>query len=142
MTRRAKVLFPSRDGELMGELIQYLRDEGAEDLVEAFFETYWEARTAAVKNKLRDADALEDQLAVLHNILEGEGFMPDIHRDEGRVTVRECNCPFPESVKHTDAPCRLEEKFYETLFEAALDRVSYIPNGSAACTYEIEVDAP
>jgi predicted ArsR family transcriptional regulator len=141
MTRRAKVLFPSRDGELMGELIQYLRDEGAEDLVEAFFETYWKARTAAVKTELQDADSLDDQLAVLHDILEGEGFMPNIHQDEGHVTVRECNCPFPESVKQTDAPCRLEEKFYETLFEAALDRVSYIPDGSAACTYKIEIDA-
>ena len=141
MSRRAKMLFPSRDGELMGELIQYLRDQGAEDLVETFFETYWDARTAAVKDELQEADTLDDQLTVLRQILEAEGFMPDVHREEGQVTVRECNCPFPESVKHTDAPCRLEEQFYETLFETALDRISYIPDGSAACTYEIEVDS-
>ncbi len=141
MSRRAKVLFPSRDGELMGELIQHLRAEGAEALIEDFFETYWDSRTAAVKSKLQDADSLDDQLSVLRNILEAEGFMPNVHRAEGRITVRECNCPFPESVKQTDAPCRLEEKFYETLFEAALERVSYIPDGSAACTYEIEVDS-
>jgi predicted ArsR family transcriptional regulator len=43
-------------------------------------------------------------------------------------------------VKQTGVPCRLEEQFYKEIFEAALDRVSYIPDGSAACTYEINVD--
>lgn len=140
MSRRAKVLFPSRDGELMGELIRFLREEEAEDLVETFFETYWEARTEAVKERVRGADTLDEQLEVLREILEAEGFMPNVSRSEDRVTVRECNCPFPESVKQTDAPCRLEEQFYEEIFEAALDRVTYIPEGSAACTYRIDVD--
>jgi len=140
MSQRAKVLFPSRDGELMGQLIQYLRDQDAEGLVESFFETYWEARTEAVKERLQEADTLDEQLVVLREILKAEGFMPNIQREDGQVTVRECNCPFPESVRQTDAPCRLEEEFYETIFESLLHRVSYIPDGEAACVYEIEVD--
>lgn len=142
MTRRAKVLFPSRDGELMGELVQFLKEEGAEDLVETFFERYWEARTEAVKQKLRSvaADDLEGQLEVLRGILEEEGFMPEVNEEEQTVTVRECNCPFPESVKRTRIPCRLEEEFYKTIFETELERVSHIPEGHSACTYEIEVE--
>jgi predicted ArsR family transcriptional regulator len=139
MSRRAKMLFPSRDGELMGSLLQFLREHGAEELVETFFEDYWDARTQAVKQKLREAaaDDLEEKLEVLRSILEAEGFMPEISRRGGRVTIRECNCPFPESVKQTKLPCRLERAFFEALFGSALDRVSYIPEGNAACTYEI-----
>ena len=139
MTRRAKVLFPSRDGELMGELVQFLNEQGAQKLVETFFESYWKKRTQAVKRKLRDVapDNLEEQLAVLQEILEKEGFMPEVDEDESSVTVRECNCPFPESVKQTRVPCQLEKKFYETIFETELARVTYIPDGNPACTYEV-----
>lgn len=139
MTRRAKVLFPSRDGQLMGELIQFLREEGAEELVETFFESYWEDRTEAVKRKLRTVapENLGEQLKVLRDILEEEGFMPEIDEGMRTVTVRECNCPFPESVAQTRVPCRLEKRFYETLFGAELDRVTYIPDGNPACTYEV-----
>jgi predicted ArsR family transcriptional regulator len=139
MTRRAKMLFPSRDGELMGTLLQFLGEQGADELVETFFEDYWDARTRAVKQKLREVaeDDPAQQLEVLRSILEEEGFMPEISHKEGRVTIRECNCPFPESVKQTTLPCRLEKEFFEALFDTALERVSYIPEGNAACTYEL-----
>jgi predicted ArsR family transcriptional regulator len=140
MSRQAKMLFPSRDGELMGRLLQYLRDHGAADLVETFFEEYWAARTRAVKQRLRGeaSDDVDEQLDVLRSILEEEGFMPEIDSQGERVTVRECNCPFPESVKQTKIPCRLEREFFEAIFEAELDRVTYIPEGHSACTYEVD----
>lgn len=142
MTRRARVLFPSRDGELMGRLLQFLQDHGVEEWVETFFEDYWDARTEAVKQRLQDAapDDLDEQLDVLCSILEEEGFMPEVEREDNRVTIRECNCPFPESVKHTKIPCRLERAFFEAVFETELERVTYIPEGNAACSYEMTVD--
>ena len=144
MTRRAKVLFPSRDGELMGRLVRFLKEQGAEALVQTFFETYWNDRTEAVKRKLQRvaSDDIDDTVETLREILEEEGFMPKITRKENQVTIRECNCPFPESVKHTKIPCRLERQFYETLFEVEVDRVTYIPEGNAACSYELKTASP
>lgn len=142
MTRRAKVLFPSRDGELMGKLIRFLHEEGAEDLVRRFFEAYWNDRTDAIKRKLEAvaSDDVDEKVETLRKILEEEGFMPEISRDEEQVTIRECNCPFPESVKETRIPCRLEEEFYKTIFETELERVSHIPEGNSACTYAIPTE--
>lgn len=142
MSERARVLFPSRDEELMGALIRFLRERGEEALVEAFFEAYWAARTRAVRERLREAadGTLDERLDVLRSILEEEGFMPVVSRGEGTVTIQECNCPFPESVKETKIPCRLERTFFEDLFETTLDRVSYIPEGNPACTYTLLVD--
>ena len=143
MTPKAKMLFPSRDGELMGELLQYLRDNGVADLVTSFFEEYWDARTRSVKHRLREesGDALEARLDVLQSILDEEGFMPTVDRTDDRVVIRECNCPFPESVKQTKIPCRLERDFFEALFETELERVTYIPEGNPACTYEVAAEA-
>jgi predicted ArsR family transcriptional regulator len=66
--------------------------------------------------------------------------MPEIRENEDAITVRECNCPFPESVKRTRIPCQLEKRFFEAIFQADLDRVSYIPDGNPACTYEVSRD--
>lgn len=139
MTPKAKILFPSRDGELMGRLLAFLNEEGAEELVGTFFEDYWNERTRRVKQKLEDVgeDDLEKRLELLAEILEEEGFMPQIERGEGTITIRECNCPFPESVKQTHIPCKLEAAFYETLFGAEVERSNYIPDGHPACTYEL-----
>lgn len=144
MTPKGNVLFPSRDGELMNRLLAFLHEQGAEDLVHAFFETYWRERTERVKQRLEavSEDDLDGRLELLAEILDEEGFMPQIDRSEGTVTIRECNCPFPESVKQTRIPCRLEAAFYEAVLGAAVERSAYIPDGHAACTYELPLASP
>lgn len=139
MTAKAKILFPSRDGELMGQLLAYLKEEGAEELVAAFFESYWHERTERVKERLEGVseDDLEKRLELLAEILDEEGFMPKIERTGEGITIRECNCPFPEAVKRTRLPCQLEAAFYEAVFGTKVERSNYIPDGYPACTYEL-----
>ena len=132
----AETLFPSRDGHLLGSLLDYLLDRDEDALVRDFFERYWDDRLRDVQDRLRhvpagDADGF---LAVLAEVLREQGFMPEVRRNGG-VTIRECNCPFPEAVKRTRLPCRLEAEFFERLFDAPPERVTYIPDGAAACTY-------
>lgn len=143
MTPRGSALFPSRDGELARELIAFLQAEGADHLVLSFFETFWAERTRQVKDRLTEAEAdtAEERLDVLRTILEEEGFMPEIDTDGDALVIRECNCPFPDTVKRTKLPCRLEADFYAALFDTEPERVSYIPEGRSACTYEFPADA-
>ncbi len=143
MTPKAKILFPSRDGELMGRVLEFLDQEGAQELVARFFETYWQERTDRIRAELAAAgdDDLETRLELLAAILAEEGFMPNIERSGDGITVRECNCPFPESVKQTRLPCQLEAAFYEAIFGAAVERSHYIPDGHPACTYELDPEA-
>ena len=63
--------------------------------------------------------------------------MAKIERSAEGITIRECNCSFPESVKRTRIPCRLEAAFYEALFGAEVERSTYMPDGYSACTYEL-----
>lgn len=137
LTGRAHALFPSRDKKLMGELLAFLREQGEGALVERFFQTYWDERTQRVRAQLAgvQADDAVQRLDVLRHVLEEEGFMPEIDATEDEIVIRECNCPFPEAVKQTRLPCRLEADFFEALFDEPAERVSYIPDGNAACTY-------
>lgn len=130
-------LFPSRDGVLLRELLAFLDREGQAPLVEAFFTRFWEARLREVEFRMADVapDDRAGRLAVLERVLKEQGFMPQIEANDRELVVRECNCPFPEAVKKTRLPCRLEARFFEQVLRHDAERVSYIPDGHAACTY-------
>ena len=143
ITEQGERLFPSRDGILLRELLHYLRKQGLEDQIEAFFASFWETRIEEVKHRLRragEAGDLDHKLEVLATMLQEEGFMPDIQHVAGRVVIRECNCPFTGAVKQTQLPCKLEEAFYKAVLDETVERVAYMPDGSAACTYVIARD--
>lgn len=144
LTEEGEALFPSQARRMLSRLIAFVQEEDQEDLLERFFETYWDERLHEVEyrlSRLPENDP-EARLQELQCILQEQGFMPEIEHSDDGMLVRECNCPFPEIVKNTRIPCRLEARFYEQVFGTALERVSYIPEGNPACTYEIPGISP
>ena len=155
LTRQGEERFPSEERELLGNLIRYLQDEGKQHLLQAFFESFWNKRAARACELMQaaaevqetvpeQAGSLPPDLKALSDLLESEGFMPEIHYDEsdGNVIVRECNCPFKSVIRETRLPCRLEARFYEKVFGRKVSRTSFIPDGGDACTYRIEQANP
>ncbi len=135
LTPAGAQLFPNRDGALLGRLLAFLKEEGAEELLQRFFERYWAERLQIARQRLASAQTSEARLAALRTFLEEEGFMPEIVHSEQGLAIRECNCPFSETVRHTRLPCYLEARFFERLLGQKVLRVTYIPEGSSACSY-------
>ncbi len=155
LTREGEDRFPSEERELLGDLIRYLQEEGKQHLLQAFFETFWNKRAAracelmqaAADNNETDPEqtgSLPPGLKALSDLLESEGFMPEIHYDESdkTLTIRECNCPFKSAIRETSLPCRLEARFYEKIFGQKISRTAFIPDGDDACSYRIEQANP
>ena len=137
LTPEAEALFPARDGVLLGRLLAYLQERGDGALVEDFFVHFWDERLRDARHRLSlvPAGDAEGRLAALVELLREQGFMPEVRRGEDGLVIRECNCPFPEAVRRTRLPCRLEARFFEALFDDRVSRVTYIPDGFPACTY-------
>lgn len=144
LTAEGERLFPSRDHVLLGGLLDYLNATGNEHLVNGFFERFWANRLREVEFQLSKipSDDREARVRVVEELLEEQGFMPDIQRGEKGLVIRECNCPFAEAVRHTRLPCQLEAEFFEKVFDDRIGRVAYIPDGSPACTYEFSGTVP
>ncbi len=140
LTPAGAQLFPNRDGALLGRLLTFLKEVGAEELLRRFFERYWAERLQAAQQRLASARTPEARLAALRDFLEEEGFMPEIVVSDQGVEIRECNCPFAETIRHTRLPCYLEARFFEQLLGQEAVRVTHIPDGSPACSYAF--DAP
>jgi len=138
LTAEGEGLFPSQDHVLLGRMIEFLEQENEDELILAFFRNFWDERLEDVQYRLGklDPDDREGRLEVLERLLDEQGFMPEFSQGEQGLVIRECNCPFPEAVRRTRLPCRLEAEFFERVFDRPIGRVSYIPDGSPACTYE------
>lgn len=144
LTSKGNSLFPSSESKLIRKIIQYLKSKGSEQLVEDFFEDFWDQRLEEARNRIRKSSAedRESKVKILIQMLGEEGFMPEFELDEGDqgLAVKECNCPFSEVIKETRLPCKLEELFYKKLFNGNAERTSYIAEGDYSCTYDIPVE--
>ncbi len=142
LTESGHKLFPSSDGLMLRSLISYLRDQEKEDYLNSFFKEFWQKRTIEARHRLKSAraDTLNSKIEILQEYLEEQGFMPEIRvTNSDTLVIEECNCPFTDTVKETRLPCKLEAQFLQNFFSATLDRVTYIPNGNHACTYQMKL---
>ncbi|MGM0459901.1 MAG: helix-turn-helix transcriptional regulator [Bacteroidota bacterium] len=143
ITPKGHQLFPSSEPEMIRELLKFLKEQGDEQTIEQFFESFWEERLMKARNRMGEASEndLKSRLGKLMGYFEEEGFMPEVDSDskDGTITIKECNCPFSEVVKETRLPCKLEAMFYRKLFNSNVERTSYIADGDFSCTYEIPV---
>ncbi len=143
LTDKGHNLFPTMEDGMFRDLLGYIKARGDREILRSFFEQFWEKRLECIRGELetlRDAgkDTRNNQLRIVLQFLEKEGFMPEIEfDDDGAFTVKECNCPYKSVIRETHLPCRLEIRFYEKLFDAEVRRTNFIPNGDHACTYKI-----
>lgn len=144
LTQKGNNLFPSGDAVVVKELLQYLKTKGEEQTIEEFFEAFWEKRLQKARDLMSEVgeDDLKSRFKVFKEMLEEEGFMPELTADEetGNVSIKECNCPFSEVVKETRLPCKLEAIFYKKLFSENAERTSFMGDGDYACSYSIPLE--
>lgn len=143
MTAEGNQLFPSSESDMIRELLKFLKAQGEEKTIEAFFEEFWEQRLQKARRYMDEASEqhLHSRLDELMKVLEKEGFMPeyDIDDESQTLTIKECNCPFSEVVKETRLPCKLEAMFYQKIFDRAPNRTTHIADGDFACTYRFSM---
>lgn len=132
LSSNSNVLFPSKEAELLSELIKFLGHAGQGDLLEAFFLKYWEDRYNRVLEKLERHKCrdLSTRLMVLKEVLSEDGFYPrsNLSRKNDQVTLRECHCPISAVAAVTDLPCRLEAQLISKVLNGEL--VSAVPMSS------------
>lgn len=142
LTETGHKLFPSGDGLILRLLISYLRDHDKNDDLVSFFNEFWQKRGDELQHhqKHTKPGTLAAKADLLRDFLDEQGFMPNVSvSGTDAVVVEECNCPFTETVKETHLPCKLEARFLQNFFSASLKRITYIPDGSHACTYQLKL---
>lgn len=144
LTTQGNSLYPSYESQVLKDFILFLKRNDQQDVIQGFFEEFWDNRLREARKRLNLAEGEyadpEGDLTPLMEMLEEEGFMPEIMQgdtEKSPALVKECNCPFTDLIKVTKKPCSLEAKFYEELFGTNIKRVAFIPGGDFSCSYQI-----
>jgi predicted ArsR family transcriptional regulator len=134
----AERLFPESQGPVLAGLVRTLVAEGAEPRVERFLRERLAARRAEVGERLAGLEG-RARLREVARILSEDGFLAEVEprKVDGAPVLRLCHCPVRDLVDATRIPCRLELAYVAEMLGADLERLSYIPDGDAACRYAV-----
>ncbi len=137
LTPDAEALFPRREGEVLRALAGFLATRGHQPLLRAFYEEYLaEVRASAMARvaHLEGGARLEEVARVFAEL----GFMPVLEMGGAAPQLRLCHCPVRALVDVTQVPCRAESGLLRELLGDEPARVSFMPEGDAACAYVME----
>lgn len=126
---KSKTVFPTKEAEVLNELINFLVRQGQRPLLEAFFKEYWEQRYDCVMEKIsnRKCKDLGARLEALKEVLNEDGFYArsSLSKKDEQLTLRECHCPISAASSATNIPCDLEAQLISKILN--LDCVSASP---------------
>jgi predicted ArsR family transcriptional regulator len=136
LTPEAESLFPRREGEILRELVVYLKASGDEQILRDFFEEGIARRRDEALARVAHLQGRE-RLEEVARILSELGFMAQVEQDAGAANLRLCHCPLRALVDATRVPCVAEIRLIGELLDDQLTRLSYIPAGAHSCCYRV-----
>lgn len=145
LTEEGDRLFPNREAQMLQELLLYLKKENEEEIIDGFLKSFWKRREEEFEEKFNarakgsKKKELHLRLETLRDLLEEQGFMPEISKAKAKAEIRECNCPFAGVVEVTKKPCKLEADFIRRALNSDIERTGYIPSGSNSCSYAVKI---
>jgi DeoR family suf operon transcriptional repressor len=140
LTAQAERLFPSRQGEVLRDLADYLEATGNAELIDEFFDRWIASRRPAALARVEGLTG-DARLREVAAIMSELGFMASAEvEDGGRLHL--CNCPLRDLVEVSKVPCRAEIGFIRELLGERLTRLAYIPAGDTSCSYRPAIGRP
>ena len=136
-TDLAEALFSRSSGDLSVELLGHIEEEDPE-LIPRVFERRRRRRVEQARDQLA-GKSLDEQVAVLAKILDGEGYLADFDKLPGgsyRMNLHSCSI-WAVASRYGQA-CATELEFLrEVLPETEIERVAHKMAGAYVCGYEI-----
>ncbi len=129
LSSQSKLVFPTKEAEVLNELIKFLAREGQTSLLETFFQEYWKKKYDRVMQKLsqRKCKDLSARLEALKDVLNEDGFYArsNLSKKDDKITLRQCHCPISAAASAVDIPCNLESQLISRVLN--LDCISASP---------------
>ncbi|MCB0205138.1 MAG: transcriptional regulator [Anaerolineae bacterium] len=134
LTPQAENLFPKTYHILTNELLGYLD----EDELGRIFEQRSQRRIRVGRARLSGLDTNE-KVAELARMLDEEGYLAEAEQSSPNTwTIHLFNCALLDIAHRFRQACSSELELVRTLLpEAEVQRVHYMMNGDASCTYRI-----
>jgi predicted ArsR family transcriptional regulator len=137
LTDSADELFPKSYDKFAIEILNDLKKyEGPEKLATVF---RWrkDKQLSTIREALADTEHGTATVNGLKKILESEGHIVELTRENGHYHLKQFNCPIRKVAAEFKDLCSYELQLYRELFGEQVVREQNIADGSIACSYRI-----
>lgn len=139
LTDMAEELFPkSYDKFALGILKDIEKNDGR-GKIDKIFKWRREKLFNLRKEALNGKEDLEDRIFSLKNILESEGYLVELSRNNGHYHLMQYNCPINRIAMEFKDACKHELLLYKELISKNITRKKTLSEGHEACHYVIPV---
>jgi predicted ArsR family transcriptional regulator len=137
LTDAANNLFPEAyDSFAVGLLRDIRKHEGAEKIDKIF--SWRRDRLFKINREaLSSKETLDDKLHAFKNILETNGHIIDISRNNGNYHLKQYHCPIHKVSSEFKDACKYELQLYRDLISKNITREHALSEGAPSCLYLI-----
>jgi predicted ArsR family transcriptional regulator len=137
LTDSADALFPKAYDKFSIEVLEHIRETEGPEKLDAFFRWRKDKQLKTLKDAFAGMEKVDDTVNAMKNILESEGHMVELTRNNGHYHLKQYNCPVNKLAAEFKDLCRYELQLYRELFGERVEREQTLAEGSPACFYKI-----
>ena len=123
---------------IKGLSISELSDKCGQDLLAFLMSRISDSISDA--SKPNGALSMEERVARLEQLLNENGYQPQISRNNGHIEVRLCNCPFRAAALCEESICLSDQYLISNVLGVQPVRQSSIRSGALCCSYLVKLD--
>ena len=137
LTDSAEGLFPKSYDKFALEVLEFLRESEGPEKLDLFFKWRKDLQLKAIRNSLAGLETLEVTLKGLKDMLQSEGHIVELARNNGHYHFKQYNCPINKIAAEFKDICMYELQLYRELFGQQVIMEQNMTEGSHACIYKI-----
>jgi predicted ArsR family transcriptional regulator len=137
LTEMAHDLFPKSYDAFALEALRNIEKNDGQEKVDRIFKWRRDRLLRDRKEALAGAEDLDDRLTGLKDILESEGYLVEVTKNNGHYSLAQFNCPIKRIADEFESACRYELELYRDLIGEKVTRTQSLSDGSLSCLYVI-----
>lgn len=137
LTESTDTLFPKYFDKFAIEILNDIKKHEGNEKLDTIFRRRKDNQLKSIRNALASCETLDDTLNGLKNILESEGHIVKLTRNNGHYHLRQYNCPISTIAAEFKSLCTNELQLYQELFGKQVIKEASLADGSPACSYKI-----
>lgn len=137
LTEAAQRFFPNKYDVLLERLLDEMKATLPAEQMESIIDNM-AAHVAQQYGTQPEAEALEQRLDRLVEILGAEGFMAAVKHVNGKFVLTELNCPYSAIGHRHPEVCRIDHTIMRSVLRVPVQQTSCILHGDHSCTFDVE----
>jgi predicted ArsR family transcriptional regulator len=137
LTEYADDLFPKSYDKFAVDILNNVRKSEGPEKLDKIFKWRKDSQLKSIKESFAGIKTVDETLEELKKLLEAEGHIVELTRNNGHYNLKQYNCPIRKIASEFRALCTYELQLYRELLNEEVTRDQNIAEGSRVCSYKI-----